>query len=109
MIELATCTEAGMSEPATCTGDEHSCDICSGFAKHSWREKPGITRLIQQNPRYFTLAEAASHLASQPALDLSRDEGRQILLALLKDGTIKESRSLLWRKGLVATNYYKNV
>jgi ATP-dependent DNA helicase RecQ len=109
MIELATCTGAGMSEPATCTGDEHSCDICSGFAKHSWREKPGITRLIQQNPRYFTLAEAASHLASQPALDLSRDEGRQILLALLKDGTIKESRSLLWRKGLVATNYYKNV
>jgi ATP-dependent DNA helicase RecQ len=103
MIEPATCTEAGMSEPATCTGDEHSCDICSGTAKHFWREKPGITRLIQQNPRYFTLAEAASHLASQPALDLSRDEGRQILLALIKDGTLRESPSLLWRKGLVAT------
>ncbi|HON14267.1 MAG TPA: RecQ family ATP-dependent DNA helicase [Treponema sp.] len=103
MIEPATYTGAGMSEPVTCTGDEHSCDICSGTAKHFWREKPGITRLIQQNPRYFTLAEAASHLASQPALDLSRDEGRQILLSLIEEGTIRESRCPLQRKGLVAT------
>lgn len=85
---------------ATCTGDEHSCDICSGTAQSHWREAPALQKLIQQSPRRFTLAEASEWVAGQERLDLSREEARRIFCALIDQGTLRYSKHPLWRHTL---------
>ncbi|AEJ20083.1 RecQ family ATP-dependent DNA helicase [Gracilinema caldarium] len=89
------------SGPATCTGDEHSCDICSGTAQKTWREAQALVRLIHRNPRFFTLNEAADWVSKQEHLDLSREEARRAFLALLQKGTLRYSKNPLW-KGTLA-------
>jgi ATP-dependent DNA helicase RecQ len=96
-----TASEPGHG-PATCTGDEHSCDICSGTAPLDWREAQALVRLIHQNPRFFTLSEAADWVSRQAPVDLSREEARRTFLALLQEGRLRYSRNLLWKGRLVA-------
>ncbi|MCA1950078.1 MAG: RecQ family ATP-dependent DNA helicase [Treponema sp.] len=86
---------------ANCTGDESSCDECLGRASGSWREERVLQTLIRQSPRRFTLAEAADFIAKQERLDLSREEARKALSALLARGKLKESRCPLWNKALL--------
>jgi ATP-dependent DNA helicase RecQ len=87
--------------PATCTGDENSCDICSGTARSLWREAPALQKLVGQNPRRFTLSEAADWVSKQTSLDLSREEARRAFLALIQEGSLRYSKNPLWKGTLV--------
>jgi len=87
--------------PATCTGDENSCDICSGTARPLWREAPALQRLIRHNPRRFTLSEAADWVSKQEQLTLSREEARRAFLALIQEGSLQYSKNFLWKGTLV--------
>ncbi|WP_148257691.1 RecQ family ATP-dependent DNA helicase [Leadbettera azotonutricia] len=76
------------------------CDVCESNASDELREVRSVWDFIRRNQRRYTMGEAASLIASNPAVNCSDSEAMELLRNLKKQKKIVISRNFLWKNKL---------
>jgi ATP-dependent DNA helicase RecQ len=82
------------------TPESDCCDVCGNDASDELREVMPVWDFIRRNQRSYTMGEAASLIASNPAVNCADSEAMELLKNLKKQKKIMQSKNFLWKNKL---------
>jgi ATP-dependent DNA helicase RecQ len=91
LLSLLNYEETGERPESGC------CDVCDGTARGLVREQAALTAFFQKNRRSYTAGEAAGVLAQAEAIGWSREEAKEAVDRLIREGVIKRLKNPLWK------------
>jgi ATP-dependent DNA helicase RecQ len=94
LLKLLNYEGTGESPPSAC------CDVCEGKSFSTLREATSLVTFFKQNRRRYTLIEAARVLSRIEPFRWSEDDARKAVAQLIKDNTLQQISTMLWKDKL---------
>jgi ATP-dependent DNA helicase RecQ len=80
---------------------ENCCDVCEGTARPELREEAGLLQFFRQNPRAYSLEEAAARLGDLEQFGWSAGEAKLALETLITLGRLRIIKGPLWKGKII--------